>query len=67
METFFENGTLTEDELMLGIAKGLISRGMFPVFCISAKKDIGVTRLMDFIVKSVGCIFTLILNSLLNL
>lgn len=51
MEKFFENGTLTEDELSIGINKGLINRGLFPIFCISAKKDIGVTRLMDFIVK----------------
>ncbi|MBI5219462.1 MAG: elongation factor G [Bacteroidia bacterium] len=51
METFFENGTLTEDEIRKGIKTGLVARGMFPVFCISAKKDFGVTRVMDFIVK----------------
>ncbi len=49
MELFFENETLTEDEMRKGITEGLIQRGMFPVFCISAKKNYGVTRLLDFI------------------
>jgi len=49
MELFFENGTLTEDELKNGINKGLVTRGIFPVFCISAKKNMGVGLLMKFI------------------
>ena len=49
MELFFENDGLTEDEMRSGIAAGLIQRGMFPVFCISAKNNIGVSRLMEFI------------------
>lgn len=49
MESFFSNDTLTEDEIRKGIAKGLLSRGMFPVFCISAKNNIGIDRLMEFI------------------
>ncbi len=49
METFFENGTLTEDEMRTGIKLGLIDRGMFPVFCINAKHNMGVGRLMEFI------------------
>ncbi len=49
MELFFENESLTEDEMRKGIALGLIQRGIFPVFCISAKKNMGVQRLMDFI------------------
>ncbi len=32
-----------------GIRKGLISRGMFPVFCVCAGKDMGVRRLMEFL------------------
>lgn len=51
MEAFFENGSLSEAELRTGIKKGLATRGLFPIFCVSAKKDIGVTRLMEFIVK----------------
>ncbi|MBA7591240.1 Elongation factor G [subsurface metagenome] len=36
-----------------GIKEGLIQRGIFPVFCISAKKDIGIGRLMEFMVNVV--------------
>lgn len=53
MELFFENETLTEDEMRKGVTEGLIERGMFPVFCVSAKKNYGVTRLMDFITNVV--------------
>jgi len=49
MEVFFEKGTLTEDEMRCGIRKGLITRGMFPVFCVNAKADMGVRRLMEFL------------------
>ena len=51
MELFFSNDTLTEDEIRKGIAKGILTRGMFPVFCISAKNNIGVDSLMEFIVN----------------
>jgi elongation factor G len=51
MELFFSNDTLTEEEIKKGISKGLISRGMFPVFCISAKNNIGVDDLMEFIIN----------------
>lgn len=51
MEIFFSNDTLTEEEIRKGIAKGIISRGMFPVFCISAKNNIGIDNLMEFIVN----------------
>ncbi|MCR5152926.1 MAG: elongation factor G [Prevotella sp.] len=49
MEKFFESESLTEDEMREGIRKGLISRGMFPVFCVCAGKDMGVRRLMEFL------------------
>lgn len=51
MELFFSNDTLTEEEIRKGIAKGILSRGMFPVFCVSSKNNIGVDRLMEFIVS----------------
>jgi elongation factor G len=51
MELFFSNDTLTEAEIRIGISKGILTRGMFPVFCISAKNNIGVDDLMDFIVS----------------
>lgn len=49
MEKFFEQGTLTEDEMREGIHLGMIHRGMFPVFCVSAEKDMGVRRLLEFL------------------
>ena len=49
MEKFFESESLTEDEIREGIRKGLASRGMFPVFCVCAGKDMGVRRLMEFL------------------
>ena len=49
MEKFFEEETLTEDELREGIRKGLVTRSIFPVFCVDAHKDMGVQRLMEFL------------------
>ena len=49
MEKFFEEGTLSEDDMRAGIRAGLISRGMFPVFCVSAGKDMCVRRTMEFL------------------
>ena len=49
MEKFFEEETLTEDELRQGIRQGLVTRSIFPVFCVDAVKDMGVQRLMEFL------------------
>ena len=49
MEKFFESESLTEDEMREGIRKGLAARGMFPVFCVCAGKEMGVRRLMEFL------------------
>ena len=49
MEKFFDSETLTEDELREGIRKGLVTRSIFPVFCVCAGKDMGVRRLMEFL------------------
>jgi elongation factor G len=51
MELFFSNDTLSEEEIRKGIVKGILTRGMFPVFCISAKNNIGVDDLMEFIIN----------------
>ncbi len=52
MEKYFENDTLTVDEMREGLRLGLISRAVFPVMVSSAKHGIGITRLLDFINKS---------------
>ena len=49
MEKFFETEHLTEDEMRMGIRKGLIDRSIYPVFCVSAAKDMGVRRMMEFL------------------
>lgn len=49
MEKFFEQDSLSEDEMREGIRKGLIARGMFPIFCVCGGKDMGVRRLMEFL------------------
>ncbi|WP_016779079.1 elongation factor G [Anaerophaga thermohalophila] len=49
MELFFEKGSLDEEEMRRGIRKGLVARDLFPVFCVSAAKDMGVRRLMEFL------------------
>lgn len=51
METFFEKGVLTEDEIRKGIGIGCKAGDVLPVFCLSAKRDIGVKRLMEFTIK----------------
>lgn len=49
MDKFFDQGSLTEDEMRMGIRKGLVDRSIFPVFCVSALKDMGVRRMMEFL------------------
>lgn len=49
MEKFFDSDSLTEDEMREGIRKGLVTRSIFPVFCVCALKDMGVQRLMEFL------------------
>jgi elongation factor G len=52
MEKYFENDTLSLDEMREGLRLGLITRTIFPVLCSSAKHGIGVARILDFIVNS---------------
>jgi elongation factor G len=49
MELYFDKGSLNEDEMREGIKKGMLNHELFPVFCISALKDMGSGRLMGFI------------------
>ena len=48
MEKFFDQGLL-EDEMREGIRKGLVTRSIFPIFCVSALRDMGVRRMMEFL------------------
>lgn len=49
MELYFEKGSLDENELRLGIKLGMLHHDVYPVFCLSAKKNMGSGRLMSFI------------------
>jgi len=49
MEKFFEEGSLTEEEIHRGLNLGIQMGEVYPVFCVCAKKDIGVKRLLDFV------------------
>ena len=53
MEKFFEEGSLSEEEMNEGIRKGLIARGIFPVLCVSSGKDMGAGRLIEFLSSNV--------------
>ncbi|MEF9986512.1 MAG: elongation factor G [Bacteroidales bacterium] len=52
METFFDKGVLTEDEIRAGMKVGMQKGDIMPVFCLSAKKDIGVKRIMEFTINA---------------
>ncbi|MBE6235099.1 MAG: elongation factor G [Bacteroidales bacterium] len=52
METFFDQGVLSEDEIRKGLGIGIREGAVMPVFCLSAKKDIGVKRLMEFTINT---------------
>ena len=49
MEMFFDNGTLTEEELAKGLRIALANQSFYPVFCASALKNMGSGRIMGFI------------------
>jgi len=53
MEKFFENGSLSEDEMKTGLQAGLKTRSIFPVLCINAKHNMGVGRLLEFLSNNV--------------
>ena len=52
METFFDQGVLSEDEIRKGLGIGIRQGDVMPIFCLSAKKDIGVKRLMEFTIRT---------------
>lgn len=49
MEHYLDKGELDEDEMREGLKKSLIRHDLFPVFCLSAARDMGSGRLMGFI------------------
>ncbi len=55
MESFFEAGDLTQEQLVQGLAAAVTSRTIFPVLCASATKMIGVSTALDMMVQIVPC------------
>jgi len=52
MDKYFEEGTLSEDDMVKGLKIGIASRGTFPVICVAARTDQGIDRLLDLVVKN---------------
>ena len=55
LESFFEKGELSEDELRGGLHAAISGGNLIPVFCVSGKNNVGVKRLMDIISKYSPC------------
>ncbi len=49
MEKFFEDGSLTEEELTAGLRMAIAHRELFPLFCASGARNMGSGRIMGFI------------------
>jgi len=49
MERYFEEGTLSEEDLAKGLTIALANQQFFPVFCICSAKNMGSGRLMGFL------------------
>lgn len=49
MEKYFDRGELDEEELKTGMKKAMIAHDIFPLFCLSAERNMGSGRLMGFI------------------
>jgi elongation factor G len=49
MDIYFEKGNLDEDELIEGLKSCMLQRQVFPLFCVSAQRNMGSGRVMGFI------------------
>ena len=49
MDIFFEKGTLDEEELIDGFKLAMLNNQMYPLFCVSAERNMGTGRVMGFI------------------
>jgi elongation factor G len=51
MEKFFEEGSLSEEEILAGLAKSIRGRSIYPVFCTSASHNIGIRPLLESVIN----------------
>jgi len=49
MEKYFDKGELSEDEMKEGLHLSMIRQELFPLFCLSAKRNMGAGRIMGFV------------------
>ncbi len=49
LNSYFEHGVLTEDEIKTGLRNAIRNRKIFPIFCASSTHQIGIAAIMDFI------------------
>ncbi len=53
MEIFFDKGTLNDDQIQKAMTSGLMNRTIFPVMCICAKQNMGISLLLEFVANYV--------------
>jgi elongation factor G len=51
LNKFFDQGTLNDDDLLVGIKNAMVNRGLVPIFAISSTKGIGHNNFLDFVEK----------------
>ena len=51
MDRYFDKGDLVPNDIRKGIGMGIAKREWMPIFCASAKRDIGTKRIMEFIIN----------------
>lgn len=51
MEHYFENGDLSDEEILKGVSKGVRTGDIRPVYAGSAKNGVGIRRLLDLITE----------------
>ncbi|MGG9962290.1 elongation factor G [Ferruginibacter sp. SUN106] len=49
MEKYFDQGELSEEDMKAGLHTSMIRHDIFPLFCASAEKNMGIGRIMSFI------------------
>ena len=49
MDKYFEQGELSEDDMKTGLHNSMIRHDIFPLFCASAEKNMGIGRIMSYI------------------
>ncbi|MCQ2275311.1 MAG: GTP-binding protein, partial [Bacteroidales bacterium] len=54
MEKYFEEGDLSHEDLTKALKLAIAKRELFPILCTSAKENMGVARLMEFVCDNVA-------------